>query len=381
MSYNIDSFYTVEGTEITRESLITDIIEYFRVLFENEETKITDFNEGSEIRNLIESFAVDLFELMYITHLSMKQAFVLYAQGNYLDLLGEEQRISRYPGVQSSGEIKISIPNSIATDVTLIKGSIILHETTGNEYIVNEDITIPAGQLNATGLVYAADVGVSQNCLANTLTLFDSTPPLEGMLVTNPEALDNGKDIEDDDKYRVRLLAREGADSFGSKSWYRSICLAIRDIHDVFIKMIDNVIVVKVNATTKPITSSKLVEVQSALTNEDNHVIGHVFNSIAPSYVPVTLRIDADTSTVVETSVMEQRIRTLFDGGIHEGIEYPGLNIGESVKRLDIATALTELTGVTSVSLEILQEGVYNRFSDIVVQEGEVLQLIAVNRV
>ena len=82
----MDSFYDLEGNEISRKSLVELMINYFRELVETEDTKITDFNEGSEIRNLMESIAVDLYHLEYVTYNQMKMAFLKYATGQWLDL-------------------------------------------------------------------------------------------------------------------------------------------------------------------------------------------------------------------------------------------------------------------------------------------------------
>ena len=52
------------------------MIEYYNQKLEIGETKVTDFNEGSEIRNLLESFAVDLYDLMEDNYEATKIAFI-----------------------------------------------------------------------------------------------------------------------------------------------------------------------------------------------------------------------------------------------------------------------------------------------------------------
>lgn len=48
-----ESFYNLIGEEISRESIVEKMIEYYAQKLEIGETKVTDFNEGSEIRNLL----------------------------------------------------------------------------------------------------------------------------------------------------------------------------------------------------------------------------------------------------------------------------------------------------------------------------------------
>ena len=49
-----ESFYNLLGDEISRESIVEKMIEYYNQKLEIGETKVTDFNEGSEIRNLFD---------------------------------------------------------------------------------------------------------------------------------------------------------------------------------------------------------------------------------------------------------------------------------------------------------------------------------------
>ena len=64
MAIEEESFYNIVGEEINRTNLVQQMINYYALKLEVGETRITDFNEGSEIRNLLESIAVDLYYLM-----------------------------------------------------------------------------------------------------------------------------------------------------------------------------------------------------------------------------------------------------------------------------------------------------------------------------
>ena len=56
-----ESFYTIDGAEVNRGTLVQRMIDYYNSKYPD--TQITDFNEGSEIRNLLESIAVDIYHL------------------------------------------------------------------------------------------------------------------------------------------------------------------------------------------------------------------------------------------------------------------------------------------------------------------------------
>ena len=89
-----ESFYNLIGDEISRESIVEEMIEYYNQKLELGETRVTDFNEGSEIRNLLESIAVDLYDLMEDNYEATKIAFISSAYGEWLDLHGENPLIN-----------------------------------------------------------------------------------------------------------------------------------------------------------------------------------------------------------------------------------------------------------------------------------------------
>ena len=81
-----ESFYNIVGNEISRTILVQQMIDYYNEKLEIGETRVTDFNEGSEIRNLLESIAVDLYTLMEDQYELSKIAFITTSDGEWLDL-------------------------------------------------------------------------------------------------------------------------------------------------------------------------------------------------------------------------------------------------------------------------------------------------------
>ena len=56
-----EKFYTLTGQEIDRSVLVQNMIDYYN--YKYPDSQVTDFNEGSEIRNLLESIATDIFHM------------------------------------------------------------------------------------------------------------------------------------------------------------------------------------------------------------------------------------------------------------------------------------------------------------------------------
>ena len=55
-----EQFYTATNEEITRDKIVQDWIDNY---MKNTNGKLTDFTEGSEIRNILESFALSIYVL------------------------------------------------------------------------------------------------------------------------------------------------------------------------------------------------------------------------------------------------------------------------------------------------------------------------------
>ena len=116
-----ESFYTIEGTEINRGILVQKMIDYYNMKYP--ESQITDFNEGSEIRNLLESIAVDIYHLEADNQGILRACFLATSYGAYLDLFGEEYHTPRDQGEQSRGVVTFTIPEATNTEIIIPRGT------------------------------------------------------------------------------------------------------------------------------------------------------------------------------------------------------------------------------------------------------------------
>ena len=110
-------FYMLEGTEIDRTILLQYMIDFYN--YKHPDTEITDFNEGSEIRNLLEAIATNIFHLEYNDQQILKASFLATSWGSWLDLFGEELNLPRDPGRQSQGDVTFSIPEPVNYLITI----------------------------------------------------------------------------------------------------------------------------------------------------------------------------------------------------------------------------------------------------------------------
>lgn len=373
-----DSFYDLEGNLVSRTKLRDKMIDYFRELLEDESTKITDFNEGSEIRNLMESIAVDLYHLEYITFESMRMAFLKYATGNWLDLHGEEMGLSRDYGNYSYGVLRFELPKPLGYPVVIPIGTYCVHKDTGAVYKTVLDGTIPTGATSVDVNAFSITQGKINNAEADTITLFQDSTPSPGMTVTNPIRFNGGRDVETDEEFRNRLLTYAKKDSFGSVSYYQAVALEIEGVHDIaFTSAPANTsytATLLVNGDNKPTEDGIMSRAISTFTLQDNLVIGHNFYIAKPVYnnVELTIRVYVDEN--IEEVEFYKCLNALFDGGEYGGNDYMGLNIGDNLPKINIINALERITFVSQVDYVLLGENA-TTFDTIECDDGEVLKI------
>ena len=93
MAVDESTIYTVTNETITRSSIVQEMLNFYNLLFEVGDTHVTDFNEGSEIRNLLEVYAVDGYDLRDEQNNLDKIRFIETAEGEWLDKHGASPNI------------------------------------------------------------------------------------------------------------------------------------------------------------------------------------------------------------------------------------------------------------------------------------------------
>ena len=378
MAIEEESFYNIVGEEINRTNLVQQMINYYALKLEVGETRITDFNEGSEIRNLLESIAVDLYYLMEDQNELSKIAFVDTAEGEWLDKHGANPFINlpRDTGSMATGYVVFSIPEVQTTDIVIPEETIVVCEETGLEYSTDNEIIIPVGDVEATASVTCLTEGVDGNCSSGSITLIeDDYLDIPELSVTNLDALTGGTDYEEDDEYRERLLAFLRKDDFGSIGYYQELGDNVDGVHDV--ALFDATGYTKkvlVNGDSKPTPDAVLADVLEVYTSSENIVIGHNFTVDTPEYITVSLTVNLGVEVALSTTEITNVMYAVFDGGSPVvGMDFDGLGIGETLFKSSLVSALELFDAVVSVN--IIDDDTGEEFTDLSVNSDEVLQL------
>lgn len=370
-------FYNVLGEYITRGKLVDQMIGYYNLKFGENETKITDFNEGSEIRNLLEAIAVDHYILMQQVNEAGNLSFIQTADGFWLDKHGANPFINlpRQQGSESTGELTFTLATPGETITMIPAGTIVVSESTGLEFITQGDCVLYPNELTNTINATSISKGEDTNVPANDITIIlDLTLPSE-LSVTNVSAFSGGVDVEDDDVYRERLLAHVRQDDFGSVGYYMKLLTSMDGVHDV--ALVDATGYTKkalINSYVKPVSDSILLEALAKLTDVENIVLGHTFTVDAPTYKTLNLEISLSVTSEYSETQLQNILETFINGGESDYIiGFDGYSVGQDLLASDLRDMFFVLDRVVSVS--IVDSDTDVDLTDIVVSDSEVLKV------
>ena len=359
----VDSFYDVKGNEVSKDGIVAEFIN-------NYTGNLTDFNEGSEIRNLIEAFAVYAMSLEERLNDNVYIMDVLNADGEYLDLLAGQPGIDmeRIPGAEATGRVLFTVRNQLLEELSIPAGTIVTSDT-GLDFETETDNIIPAGELSRECMVRAIDVGVDGNIPAySIITKEDGYDAVDGFTVSNPEAFKGGLDFEEDNAFRDRIIARMSMAKFGSKPYYISMIHSeFPEAHDIFFDTSS----VSYDAVVTPNTYSGVdaqtaltMEVMAYLANDNNVLLGHTFNVVSPVVKTVDVSFgsaDESTGLYVELANYDtdsvNKAKEVLDKYLTGGQlsfvvgEFRGLNLYEEFSSYTLNDVMSTYLGDLFVSL------------------------------
>ena len=353
MALGDEEFYTLDGQKINRSVLVQKMIDYFNEKYPD--SQITDFNEGSEIRNILESIAVDVFHMELNDQNILRASFLATSYGSYLDLFGEELATPRNLGAVAWGDVTFSIESAVNYLISIPAGTVLVSEDTGLYYETNVSVEIPIGETSVDCRCYSQVPGSGTNAEAGTITLFRDANFLPEVSITNAAAFTGGRDTESDEDYRQRLLNVKNQDGFGSREYYNRIGAEVSGVHDVaIVSSASYTGKVLVNGYTKPLPQSVLTNVTSVYTDEQNLVYNQTFEVAEVSYTTVPLEITAVVTDEVSDSIFESLLALFFNGGSqvinNTAMTYNGLSINQDVTSYMLLTVLETLPFVVQIT-------------------------------
>lgn len=163
-----------------------------------------DGDRNSDLAVRFYAVAAELHTLFQQAEWTDRQCFPQTASGDYLDLHAELRGIARKQAAKASGTIRFWVDEAPAAPLTIAAGTACL--TAGLvRFETTADGTIAAGALYTDVPAEASEAGSGGNAGAETV-LTMAVAPVGVSRCTNPAAFTGGRDREDDETLRGRIL-------------------------------------------------------------------------------------------------------------------------------------------------------------------------------
>ena len=162
------SFINMVGDEVSLSNLVAQLINFYNDKLEVGETRITDFNEGSEIRNILEACSVLAYAVLEDTNEVSRLPFISSSYGTFLDKIGENPfiKLPRIEGNYATGTVTFTLADEQDSDVVIPSGTL-LETSIGLEFVTDDDCTILEGEttedVGATCLTMGSDGNIASN--------------------------------------------------------------------------------------------------------------------------------------------------------------------------------------------------------------------------
>ncbi|SDO75909.1 Uncharacterized phage protein gp47/JayE [Rhodoferax sp. OV413] len=166
-------------------------------------------------------FAGSLSALYQYVEWLIRQAWPDTAEKEFLDAHGARWGVTRTAAAKASGSVLF-----IGTDGKVVPAGTVVQRSDGAQYATFADVTIAAGQATAT--VTAVVAGQAGN--ASTGVALALASPIDGVnsSAVATTALAGGAEVEEDEPYRARILAKirkppQGGADFDYEGWAKEV--------------------------------------------------------------------------------------------------------------------------------------------------------------
>ena len=175
--------------------------------------------EGCDLSVRLWAAAAQLQSLGIQADWVLDQSFPQTAQGQYLDYHGQMRGLTRMPAVKAVGTLRFFVDTPPVMDMVISEGTVCM-TVEGVRFQTMEDGILKEGSLYADVPVEALEGGVHGNVAAGTVVILTACPvAVTGCI--NPEPLTGGRDAEEDEAFRNRILdSYQRLPNGANAAWY-----------------------------------------------------------------------------------------------------------------------------------------------------------------
>ena len=310
------------------------------------QNKITDFNEGTIIHTILDTFC-RIMERFYIS------VRVGFAKG-LLMLIYSLFKFKKKSGSYASGKVTFSRANPANARTVIPSG--VKVSGNGKTYITTEAGAIEAVAVDSDEItIKAVEAGSSYNADSETITSIDTSVPSDISIVTNKSAITGGTDEESDaeleERFTKHLAGLSGTNLYGIEV----AALGVESVRSVSVKNhkppLKNVYHLSVYVDDGSGTASEetLKAVKSAVegnAGKNGHLApGINARYLAPTAIPVNFEISVTTGDI-DTTKAESEIKKVVQSYVNS------LQIGKTVILSTIIAKIRALSYVSDVSIK-----------------------------
>ena len=162
-------------------------------------------SEGCDSAVRLYALAAELQSLLMQADWVLDQSFPQTARGTYLDYHAETRGLTRVPAERAHGTLRFAAAGEMAADRPIAKGTVCM-TAEGVRFETTEDAVLSAGETWVDISARAVEAGAGGHAVAGTVTVL-SALPVGIVQCTNTAAFSGGRDAEDDETLRERILA------------------------------------------------------------------------------------------------------------------------------------------------------------------------------
>lgn len=290
-------------------------------------------------------YVLDLATHAYINRTLVEMAEDIYlgmdiatARGEQLDKIGNIVNVHRLPGIAAQINLELSLDLPEAYDIIIPAGTVVeidqLQVDPYITYTTDEQVTLAAGVTTATVTASSDRQALQRRVPAETTYGLTGFPLIH---VYNREAGTTGRNIEEDNDYRQRILLWPVSNTTGTKASFDNYLGEVQGLDDYKLipcpdgKIGYLVVVCDCNESRLPEIQAGIQENCMLLTDSPCYCVNH-----GPAFIDITINVEITKETIPYTiseitELIIQEINMFIDGGTsRNGNIIKGLRIGET---------------------------------------------------
>ena len=301
--------------------------------------------EGGDLSVRFYAVAAELFSLYAQAEWTRDQCFPQTAQGELLDLHGQLRGVTRREADWAQGFIRFSVDEVRDSPVPIAEGTVCM--TAGQlRFVTVEAGTIEAGQLYTEVKAKAVEAGAAGNAAAGSILIMAVAPTAVSSCV-NPEPFSGGRDREDDESLRERILETYARLANGANAaYYKQAALSFPQVVAAQVvprsRGVGSVDVVA--ATQAGVPDEKLLKsIREHI--QDMREIAVDVQVLAPTTVTVDVAITVEAAEGADGEYAVDQSEAAVRGW------FTGERLGQSVRLAELTALVFRLPGIANCTI------------------------------